>query len=498
MAKKTHFKLILGLILSLFMIGTSFAATYNQDGDFIITIDKQSQKVINDNINAEFSFNIKNNKNFAQRIQLNLSKKSGWNIDADFDSFNLAANEEKTITIRYSANSNFDYSTDVSGPDVIKIYQVEDYKGYFSFPVKVIGEGQTFDFEFKIDVDKKEKIPVTYQVKFSTNKLSPVSPLGYSITALNLEETQEVEIKVELGETTLGEFKTTFDPKNNFKVFQEEVLSSISPGNYNAKVTVRHPQEGSNLVSEWNGNLNLNVNQYTNMPNSSSLKKTFFSDTYIIDIKNEGNIESEYSQFIELSFLKLILGSSKSGSENYVSEIDGGIEIKTIVARGEFVQIIYKVNYIPVYIIFLVSIFLASYMYYRKNSNPLDIETSIYDVKTVRHEGVKSLKLRIGFENIKEHEIELIKLTFRMPSYLNVKENSFLLSEPNHVLRGQNQYKLIWNFKKFEKNDSRIIGFVLINKKGILGDLKLPDLEIEVKSKGKIRKYYNSFPIIKG
>lgn len=85
-----------------------------------------------------------------------------------------------------------------------------------------------------------------------------------------------------------------------------------------------------------------------------------------------------------------------------------------------------------------------------------------------------------------------------MPSYLNVKENSFLLSEPNHVLRGQNQYKLIWNFKKFEKNDSRIIGFVLINKKGILGDLKLPDLEIEVKSKGKIRKYYNSFPIIKG
>ncbi|MCA9497306.1 MAG: hypothetical protein KC589_10275 [Nanoarchaeota archaeon] len=495
---KTHFKLIIAFFLSLFMIGNICAATYNQNGDFVITIDKQTQKVINDNINAEFSFTVKNNLNFNQIIKLNLTQMSGWDVDANFESFKLAANEEKEILIRYRANSDFDYSTDVSGPDVIKISQVEGYKGYFSFPVKIIGANQNFGFEFKVDVDKKEKIPVSYQVKFSTNKLSPVSPIGYSITGLNLEETQEVEIKVELGEYDLGEFKTTFTKENNFKVFQEKIYSSISPGDYNAKVTIRHPQAGSNLVSEWSGNSPLTVVKYTNLPNSSSLKKTFFSDTYIIDIRNEGNVESEYTEFIELGFIKSILGSPNVESENYIEEIDGGIKIKTTVGRGEFVEIIYKVNYIPVYIIFLVAISLASYIYYRKSSNPLDVETSIYDVKTVRYEGVKSIKLRIGFENIKESEIELIKLTFRMPSYLNVKENSFLLSEPNHVLKGKNQYKLIWNFKRFEKNDSRIIGFVLINKKGILGDLKLPDLEIEVKSNGKVRKYTNSFPVIKG
>ena len=49
-----------------------------------------------------------------------------------------------------------------------------------------------------------------------------------------------------------------------------------------------------------------------------------------------------------------------------------------------------------------------------------------------------------------------------------------------------------------EQEDSRILGFALVNKRGILGDIKLPGLEIEVKVEGKVRKYYESFPTIKG
>ena len=85
-----------------------------------------------------------------------------------------------------------------------------------------------------------------------------------------------------------------------------------------------------------------------------------------------------------------------------------------------------------------------------------------------------------------------------MPSYLQVNEGSFLLTEPKHVLKGKDQFKLIWDFKNFDQNDSRIIGFQLVNKKGVLGDIKVPDIEFEVKVHGKQRKYYASFPIIKG
>ena len=139
-----------------------------------------------------------------------------------------------------------------------------------------------------------------------------------------------------------------------------------------------------------------------------------------------------------------------------------------------------------------------SNIYVRKNSIPLDVEIKLYEIKRDQHEGVKSLKLRIGFENIKESEIETMKLIFKLPSYLNVEDGSFLLTEPNHVLKSKSQYKLTWDFKNFEKNDSRILGFAMVNNKGILGDIRLPDLEFDVKINGKLRKYYKSIPTIRG
>ena len=85
-----------------------------------------------------------------------------------------------------------------------------------------------------------------------------------------------------------------------------------------------------------------------------------------------------------------------------------------------------------------------------------------------------------------------------MPTYLSVEEQSFLISSPNKVLKGHTEYKLVWEFKRFELNDSQIMGFTLINKKGILGDIKFSDLEIEVHNKGRIKKYYEKIPNVKG
>ena len=80
---------------------------------------------------------------------------------------------------------------------------------------------------------------------------------------------------------------------------------------------------------------------------------------------------------------------------------------------------------------------------------------------------------------------------------MNVKEGSFLLVEPNHVLKGRDLYKLVWDFKKFEKNDSRILGFTVVNQRGVLGDIVLPEIEFELKINGKTIKYYEELPIIR-
>ena len=158
----------------------------------------------------------------------------------------------------------------------------------------------------------------------------------------------------------------------------------------------------------------------------------------------------------------------------------------------------YSFNYLSLYVILFVILVILVYIYVRKNSNPLDVETRVYGVKRVKHEGIKEMKVRFGFENLKASKIDVLKITFRMPAYLHVKEDSFVLTEPNHVLKGTSQYKLIWEFRNFEKNDSRIIGFTLLNKRGVLGDIRFGSLEFEVNVDGKKRKYYETFPTIRG
>ena len=166
--------------------------------------------------------------------------------------------------------------------------------------------------------------------------------------------------------------------------------------------------------------------------------------------------------------------------------------------RGESKTLTYSFNYLALVIVILVIIIVIFYVYVRKNSNPLVVKNQLFEVERVKHEGVKGFKVRIGFENIKEHELDKLKVIFRMPAYLQVKDESFSLTEPKHVLKGDSQYKLVWDFKRFEKGDTRLLGFNLVNQKGILGDIRLPDLELEVKLNGKTRKYYQSFPVIKG
>lgn len=56
----------------------------------------------------------------------------------------------------------------------------------------------------------------------------------------------------------------------------------------------------------------------------------------------------------------------------------------------------------------------------------------------------------------------------------------------------------MWDFKNFSLEDSRVIGFTLVNKRGVLGDIRLPDVEFELKTGVKQRRYYKGFPVIKG
>lgn len=479
-------------ILTIFLLLASVSAEiYNQNGDYSVEISTLKQTVYNDDINADYAIKIKNNKVLMQKISVEIGSKSGWDITLSNNNFYLNPGEKKTIYLNMQANSNFDYGASVVSPDLLKISQNSNYEGSFDFPITISGTQEDISLNFRVDIQKEEKLNEIYSTQFSKDSVSPQKPLGYTITGQNIEEIQEVEINLEFAGYNF-EKKDIFSKENNYKVYQQVIPSAIDPGVYDAKITLRLAKEG--VVWEWTDSQKVRVEPYSKLTASENSKKSFFIDTTEIGISNSGNIDEIYEKNVKMNFIKSMLFSTNS---NYI-ETDNGIMFSENIAKGENLLITYRFNYIPLYLLIFIVAIIVGYFYMRHSSNPLDVETDIYEVRKVEHEGIKSMKIRIGFENIKEETIDHLSVIFRMPKYLNIKENSFLLTEPNKVFKGKDQYKLTWEFKNFEANDSRIIGFALMNSKGVLGDIKLPGLEIKATINGKTRSYYKSFSSIKG
>ena len=481
------------LFVILFSSSILAVNTYNSEGDFSIEVESQKVSVYNDNIAAHFDFKVKNLKNFPQDFEIVLKHIPGWDIDLSSDNFLLNRNEEKTITVTLNANSDFDYTANVVSPDVVKISQKSEYVGFFEFPLSIRGASEDISLKFEIAIDKKDRT-LNFIPKLATQQLSPMLPLRYTITAENLQEPTDVFIRVELGNEVLAEFTDTLSEQNNYKIYEVQVPVTFEPGSYNAKLTAR-VSESDGKAFEWFETRNLDVIPYQDLVVDENFENGWIKDTYTISIINNGNEKDTFIKDVPFGFFRSMLFGTNTQSYVKTSE---GITYIVDLEKGQKMNIVYSFNYIALYILIIALLSISLYVYVRKTSNPLDIETKIYDITRVEHEGVKSLKLRIGFENIKEEEIDELKIIFRMPSYLQVKDNSFSVVEPKHVLKGKNQFKLIWDFKRFERFDSRIIGFALVNSKGVLGDIKIPEVEFEVKVKGKVRKYYASFPIIRG
>ncbi len=480
------------IFLGLFSL-VSGVEEYSAGNDFLVYVDSLTDHVYNNNMDNLFSLRIKNTLNRNQEIKIITSNVSGWDIIVDDQYFVLAPNEEKEVNIRFKANSEFDYSTNVVSSDTIKIIQKEEYKGYFKFPIEIIGKYENMTLKYELNIDKLVLEP-EYKITLATDDLSPISPLKFAIESINVIDPELVDIYVDLNGNKIFTKNTEFSKDNFYQIFTVPIDSTLKPGDYSVDVVVRTKVKTSeNLIKEWKESKVLKVIPFENLEVRESKVESYFKDIYNFNITNLGNTKSKFEKEVNFGYFKGLFFGTNS---NYVNT-ENGVKIIEELNSGESKSVEYHFNYISLYFIFLILFVTIAFIYIRKNSNPLVVDAKLYDINKVEHEGIKSFKVRIGFENVKESEIDEIRLIFRMPSYLNVRGNSFSLSEPNHVLKGRNQFKLIWDFKRFEKSDSRIIGFTLENKRGILGDIKLPDLEFEIKVNGKVRRYYNSFPTIK-
>lgn len=490
----SHFKnFLLFVFLFSFFLSSASAFVTNEGGDFTISFDSQKEVVVNTNMETTFSVLVENNLNLTQDIYFDFDEVSGWDNIMEDTEFKLEPFESREVEFTLRANSNFDYSQNVVSSDTIKIGRKDDYRGFFQFPVLIESSQDQVSLVFQIEVLPEDDLKTSFLPRISSQEVSPVSPLGFTVEATDIGSTHNVSIISKMGPYEFDIIETSFSRDSAYKIFSIPINSSIEPGSYSTRITVRKETQGDS-AQEWYTSKPIEVVEYSNVEVVESTKTTLFRDVVELHVVNNGNVEDSFSKTINYSFAKGLFFTSNVEAQ----DVAEGSRIEISLDKGESTTVVYGYNYVSLYVILLVLIVLLSYIYYRKTSNPFDVETKVYDVKKDKHEGLKSLKIRLGFENIKAERIDTLKVIFRMPAYLKIQEESFLLTPPNQVLKGSSQYRLEWNFKNFEKNDSRILGFAMVNSKGILGDIHFKDLEFEVKIDGKVKKFYSSLPVVKG
>jgi hypothetical protein len=480
-------------------MNVSYADVLNEKGLFSLDIPTFEKTTFNDDISFTFDFSVQNNENFDQEILLSIPSIQGWDIETQALSFDLIPGEKKDVSIDFVANSEFEYSSRYEGADLIKIKLNDGYSGVVYFPIKVVSGEDDVDFTFEGDIISKEEINVFFLPKISSSRVSPETPIGFSVESKELFQNQIVQVDLFIDDIQLYSKEHTFEENHQYQVFQQDVPASYDPGRYTIELVVRH-EDSLNSAREWNAKQQIIIDDYTNLDVTKEFSKTLIKDQATYTITNLGNVDDVFEYTVSHNgFMSLFFGAEFSNGLDIDFTTDSGDVVFSLpLDRGETIEFTYYYNFIPLYVILFVIAILVMYIYLRKTSNPLSVETKIYEVKKDSHEGVKSIKLRIGFENIRSEEIESLRMIFRMPNYLSVKDDSFLLTPPKQVLKGNTHYKLVWDFKRFEKEDSRILGFKLVNSKGILGDIRIEDLEFEVKINGRVRKYYSSFPIVRG
>jgi len=487
-------KVLLLSIITTLLFGAALAKLeINAGGSYTIEIPQKSNFFIyQNNLTVTSNFTITNNLNQRQLIKITPSKVSGWAVSMSENEFYLNSHQKKTIFYKFLPTYNFDYVNNVVSNNIIVLKKENSlYLGNYYFPFKITGRNnETVYLSYTVTVDKKKKPEIDFNAIFQNKQITPLNKDRVTIIAKNIGGFVQTNIEYKIGNFSKN-YQLNFTKTHYINII-EPIIPKFLPGKYKASIKITLPKK-NNSFETWNFNNIEYILPLKKLIEKKEEVNNFLTKKIIYNITNNGNIEDSFTATLPLNILDRFIykvSNSKYTIKDDKLIIDNNLKVN----ENKIISV--KYNYWIIYLILLTIIVIVITYLIKLNENPLILDTKIYNITKVKEEGIKSLKIKIDFKNEKESEIDKIKIIFRMPIYLNIKNNSFTI-EPKQVLKSNEEYKLIWEFKRFEKDDNRILAFTLINSKGILGNIILPNLEVEITNKSKTRKYYKTFPIIK-
>ena len=491
------FFIVISLMLTQLMSFSS-SQEYTQNTYSFITQEDRNTIISTNREEVEFSFTLVNSLSTNQEFNISIKPTTNWEIVFEDSQINLGPQEQKELTFLVLVPENLGYTRIVDSQGLSKFVLDDEFFGVFNFPIFVDpqGDDDTLEIVYRLEVYAPMNLPVDFTIEPSTTRMSPEFENTLRISAQNLDESGSsitTNIIKRIGEVELETQEISFSYLRDIIDVSFSIPEIIMPGIYQRVVIVSLEGEGGRS-QQWQLRDEVEILEFEKLRITQEESSNLWAMTHKISVENVGNTNSKHEVSRSFTWYERIFLTSNV--EYIVTDSNHIFSIEILPGEEKNIQISirYGIIFVLVFIV-LIIVLIKIYFAYK---NPLEIDVKFESIKKVKHEGVKSFKVKIGFENIRKEEIDTLRVIFKMPSYLHVKDESFSITPPTKVLKGSNKYKLIWEFKRFEKGDARILGFELVNSKGILGDIHFEDLEFEVISNNNKSKYYSPIETIRG
>ena len=498
--KLNFFNLIMKkkFIFIIFFILFSFFEVFSQNivlvenEDYKVEIEDKVDIILYGDLEKTYELIVTNKKDNNQVITLSPKTYVGWEHQVFPKSIIVPKNSQKSINLVYTFKEDFEqYILKEKSENYILLEVLEVEKGSFEFEVEVIGNiKETINLNLFIDKDYFKNLEFNPILK--TSHISPEKDLVFELFGADINKRDDMKFSVLLNNIKLDDFYKSKDlGLSNYAYFFKIPNTIESNKEYELKIILYYEED---LAEPRTFKTNIFINEFKNIITKDVSNETFsFWENRKVLIENLGNVKDTHKEYVNASNIEKMFLTS-----NYeIKKDDNGYYFEVEINPNQKVYLDYKFEYTLLTTIIIIILILVALRFYYFLKVPLDLEVGIDDINKTQGEGVGSFKLKIKIENFKPKTFQKVYVVVKLPIYLKIFENGFLIQEPDKLLKGKNFYKLVWSLENVRKFDTRYIGFLVANELKVLADINIPPVEVQILENEKLVSYYLKIPKIK-
>ncbi len=369
----------------------------------------------------------------------------------------------------------------------VKIYikpNEDTYEALYKFNIKAVAkDSSSEEAPFPIKVEQIEKLRISnITVSCENNICSPGEKVRFSVNIINLGKEERTLILKFVLDNKKIEHKIIVEGRKKKGATAEFSLERYQPpGEYEVKLEVY--EAGEKILEK---SASFSVKKVEKVEKSEKENTGFFSREVMINVKNYGNTEKEYTVSSKASEGMLILYSGKEAMKT-----DGKYIWKITLKPGESVTITYREIFLYKILIIIAVVAVIVYLKFFYVWGIKIRKNLIY--KAPVKEGDK---ISVSIEVSASKPVKKIVVRdFVPPNFELVK--SFETVKPMRKEK-EDGIELVWKIRALKPGEERVLHYKLKSKIGIIGSISLPPATVECEIDEKQAKKKSNSPKIAG